>query len=100
MNETIKTLKETLEGSFLQPNINANIGSTERILSVVTGAYFTFSGLKNVFSHPLIAIGEITLGGSLLKRGVTGYCNVTAKMDEQKYTDISIVGVVNNSGNL
>jgi hypothetical protein len=100
MNETIKSLKETLEGSFLQPNINANIGSTERILSVATGAYFAFAGLKNVFSHPLIAIGEITLGGSLLKRGVTGFCSVTAKFEEQKFNDISMVGVRDNAGNL
>ena len=100
MNETIKSIKETLEGSFLQPNINANLGSTERILSVAAGAYFAFAGLKNVFSHPLIAIGEITLGGSLLKRGVTGYCGVTAKFEEQKFNDVSMVGVSNNSGNL
>ena len=100
MNQTIKQFKETLEDSFLIANSNANVSTTERILSVATGAYFTFAGFKNVFSHPLIAIAEITLGGSLLKRGITGYCNITAKMDVKKFTDANVVGVANNSANL
>lgn len=100
MNQTIKQLKETLEDSFLIASKNANVSTTERILSIATGAYFTFAGFKNVFSHPIIAIAEITLGGSLLKRGVSGYCNITAKMEEQKFNDITIVGVENNSANL
>lgn len=99
MNQTIKQIKETLEDSFLVANTNANVSTTERMLSVATGAYFTFAGFKNVFSHPLIAIAEITLGGSLLKRGITGYCNITAKMDELKFTDTCIVGVANKSVN-
>lgn len=80
MNQLIVKLKETLEDSFLKENINANVGSTERILSVATGAYFTFADIKNIFSHPFIAVGEITLGASLLKRGITGY----SKFNEQK----------------
>ena len=67
-----------MENSLLQENPFANIGRSERLLSVGTGAFIALKGISNLFSHPLLALGELGIGGALLYRGITGYCAITA----------------------
>jgi uncharacterized membrane protein len=53
---------------------NINVGSGERIASVLLGAAGTIYGLKNINSLP--GILSAIAGGMLLQRGLTGYCMV------------------------
>jgi|SRR5690606_3150483 len=73
----INNLGDTLEDTLLQHNDFANISRSERLLSVGTGAFITLKGIGNIFSHPLIALGELAIGSALLYRGVTGFCALT-----------------------
>lgn len=85
-NSIINRVSDTLNSSVLQENANANVGQTERIISVGTGAFIALKGITNVFSHPFLALTELGLGSALLYRGLTGYCPVKEKMDEQEMT--------------
>ncbi len=83
MIDSITQLACTLEDSLLQPNENANVDKSERILSIATGTFILWRGLTNIFSHPVIGLGELAIGGTLLHRGVTGYCPVKAMTKEE-----------------
>ncbi len=89
-NQVIDTLKDTFKGPLLKENENANVSKSERILSVATGAFILFKGLTNIFSHPVLALGEVAIGGSLLRRGVTGYCPVKAIIDDQEPESVPV----------
>ena len=83
-NSILNKITDTLDGSMLQQSENANVGKSERIISLGAGAFIALKGITNVFSHPFLALIEIGLGGALLYRGLTGYCPVKEKMDEQE----------------
>lgn len=82
MNDSITKITDTLKDTLFQDNENGNVSQSERILSMVTGTYIFFKGITNLFSHPLLAIGEVALGGTLVHRGVTGYCAVKAATED------------------
>lgn len=84
MIDSINKLKDTLEDSLLQPNVNANIDKSERIISLVTGAFIFSKGIGNLFSHPLLALSEAGIGAFLLQRGVTGHCMLKEMTEEPK----------------
>ena len=83
MINSVEQLKNTLEDSLLKENINTNLSKTERILSIAGGTYIALKGLRNIFSHPLIAATELTLGYTLLNRGVSGYCAISEKLEQE-----------------
>lgn len=83
MIDSISELRNTLEETLLQPNENANVEKSERVVSILTGTFILWRGLTNIFSHPVIALGEVAIGGSLLHRGVTGYCPVKAVAEQE-----------------
>ncbi|MBC7913040.1 MAG: DUF2892 domain-containing protein [Pyrinomonadaceae bacterium] len=83
-NSIINKLTDTLDGTVLQQDENPNVGTSERIISLGAGAFIALKGISNVFSHPLLAITELGLGGALLYRGLTGYCPVKEKLDNQQ----------------
>jgi hypothetical protein len=91
MIDSINKLRDTLEGSLLQPNENANIDKSERVLSLITGAYVFSKGITNLFSHPMIALSEAVIGGILLHRGVTGHCVVKEMNEENTVKETFIV---------
>jgi hypothetical protein len=90
MIDSITQLKNALEDSLLEPNENANVEKSERIVSILTGTFILWRGLTNVFSHPMIALGEVAVGGTLLHRGVTGYCPIKAMKEEQEPVSESV----------
>ncbi|OYQ36335.1 hypothetical protein CHU92_09960 [Flavobacterium cyanobacteriorum] len=53
------------------PDFNKNIGSFERVISVLGGCYLLYDSLKNKRSIP-----EIGAAGFMIFRGVSGYCPV------------------------
>jgi Flp pilus assembly protein TadB len=91
MIESINELKDTLEESLLEPNPNGNIERSERILSIASGAFLFCKGVTNLFSHPTIAMGELLIGGTLLHRGVTGFCPVKGAVEAQDPISETIV---------
>ena len=67
----------------MQDNPNANVEMPERYISLGTGAFIALKGLGNVFFHPLLAVSELAIGGTLLYRGITGYCMIKNMMENQ-----------------
>lgn len=53
-----------------------NMKWPERYLSVIAGVKIGLSGVRHLFSHPLISIIKIGAGGYLLQRGLTGHCEL------------------------
>ena len=84
MTNIINELKNTAECSLLKENPSANISKTERFLSLATGSYVFLKGIRNIFSHPIVAATELSLGYALLNRGYTGHCSVSAKLNEEE----------------
>ena len=86
----INKVSETLNKNVLQQNPNANVEKSERLVSLGAGAFIALKGLTNVFSHPWLAIAELGVGGSLLYRGVTGYCPVKEKLENDSDFSTSV----------
>ncbi|HEX8378876.1 MAG TPA: DUF2892 domain-containing protein [Pedobacter sp.] len=82
-NSVVNTISDTLSNSS-QESSNSNVGQTERMISVGAGAFIALKGITNLFSHPLLALTELGVGGALLHRGLTGYCAIKEKLDEQQ----------------
>lgn len=61
--------------------VDGNVGTSERILSVIAGGLILGIGTKRLLKNPLTAISGITLGGALVYRGVTGHCTIKAAVD-------------------
>ncbi len=70
-------LSKLLETAYIVPPISGssqiNVGNTERIISTAGGALLAYYGFKK---GDLLGIAIALTGGSLLFRGVTGYCPV------------------------
>ena len=84
MNSMINQISDSFEGSFLQENEHANIQKSERLLSLGAGAFIGLKGIGNLFSHPLMALTELGIGGALIYRGMTGFCHLKAAMNDQR----------------
>lgn len=72
--QNFEKLKDLVKRPLLNDNPNSNITKSERVLSLAAGAFIAFHGVKNIFSHPIIAMGELATGGLLMQRGITGKC--------------------------
>lgn len=53
-----------------------NVNSPERIFSIIAGTYLFYSGVKSAFKKPVSGIAKIIAGGTLLSRGISGYCPI------------------------
>ena len=83
MINTVEQIKNTLEDSLLKEDINTNLSKTERLLSIAGGTFIALKGIGNIFSHPIIAAAELAAGYALLNRGVSGYCSLTEKLEQE-----------------
>lgn len=60
----------------------ANVGDSERLLSMGVGGFLAGWGLRRLFSGSgLLAAAA---GGALIYRGVTGYCPLYSAMEQQR----------------
>lgn len=91
ITEDIKDVLTDLKDSILTNNPNANVGKTDRIISVGTGTFILFKGITNLFSHPLLALTEVGVGAALLHRGVTGSCEIKKMIDGPDEADEAAV---------
>jgi len=86
-NDEFKKVTETIKDTLLPENPYANVGKTDRIISVGTGAYIFLKGITNLFSHPVLALTEVSIGATLLHRGITGNCAIKKVIDDLDETD-------------
>lgn len=87
ISEKFTKITDTLKETLLPENPNANVGKTDRIISVGTGAYIFFKGVTNLFSSPVLALTEVGIGAALLHRGITGTCEIKKIIDATDDTD-------------
>lgn len=73
-NSPAKFLKEHT------PHLKNNVSTFERIIMVTSGAYLLYNGLAKKDKN----ITKSTLGGSMLLRGISGYCPVYDAVDHLK----------------
>lgn len=83
ITDKIQEVKHSLEEALLKEDIYTNLGKTERLLSIASGTYIFLKGIRNVLSSPLIATTELVVGFGLLQRGVSGYCSITEKFENE-----------------
>mgnify|MGYP003575261127 CR=1 FL=1 len=79
----INKVGDSLKTSLMHDHPNANVDKSERYVSLGTGAFIALKGIGNIFSHPLLAVSELAIGGALLYRGMTGYCPVKNMLENQ-----------------
>lgn len=73
----------------LIPGVEANVGTIERILMVAAGGYLLYSGLSGKNK----SITQSLAGGTMLARGISGYCPVydaVGKGGRMKSTNVNI----------
>ena len=93
INDDFKKVTSTLKSTLLPNNPNANIGKTDRIISIGTGGYIFIKGVFNLFSHPIIALTEVGIGAALLQRGITGNCEIKKIIDDMDETEEPVTSV-------
>ncbi|MXV17487.1 YgaP family membrane protein [Hufsiella ginkgonis] len=76
-------LSNAFNGPLLEENEFTNVSKSERILSIGSGSFIFVRGITNLFSHPMLALGELALGGFLVHRGVTGQCKVKPMIEQE-----------------
>lgn len=87
LNDEFKKVTDSIKDTLLPENPYANVGKTDRIISVGTGAYIVFKGITNLFSSPVLALTEVGIGAALLHRGITGNCSLKKIIDDADETE-------------
>ncbi len=67
-----------------------NIELPERLASVALGTKMAFSGLFRLFKSPLLSVIKVFAGGYLVQRGVTGHCEVYAKIGKTTIDPVNV----------
>lgn len=73
--------------------LKKNVSALERVLMVTSGGYLLYSGLTQEKKN----IGKAGIGGSMLLRGLSGYCPVYDAVDHLKNDKASNVNIRINS---
>ncbi|WP_134089154.1 DUF2892 domain-containing protein [Olivibacter sp. XZL3] len=71
---------------LLAENDGTNIEFSERVVSIGTGTYMIYKGVRELFKRPLLALGQVAIGSALLYRGATGTCDVK-RIIEREYQE-------------
>lgn len=71
--------------------IEENIGASERVLSVIAGGFILGLGVKKLFKSPLTGISGLTLGGTLIYRGVTGHCDIKKMLEDKDVKKVEVI---------
>lgn len=82
MNNILQFAFDKVKNKVDRDCTDGNIGTSERILSVVSGGLILGMGLKRVVKNPLLALSALSLGGTLVYRGVTGHCTIKEVLDK------------------
>lgn len=80
MKNNVNKILDSVVDVIVQSTEDVNISTSERIVSVATGGFMIWKGMKDVFSKPSNFVWEVVLGSALLYRGVTGHCSIKEKL--------------------
>lgn len=64
------------EKHFNLRNDHINVNTPERVVSVVSGAFLLFAGIRSVVKNPVAGFLGLASGGTLLLRGISGHCPI------------------------
>lgn len=87
LSKALDTVKDNIDMSCG----DANIGKSERVLSVISGGFILGVGVKNLFRSPLTAFSGIALGGALVYRGITGHCKVREVLQSDEEPEATVI---------
>lgn len=82
MNALINYAIDKIQSKLDNHCIDGNVGTSERILSVVAGGLILSIGVKQLLKNPITAISGVGLGGALVYRGITGKCTVKSAIEQ------------------
>lgn len=93
MNAILNYALNKIKAKIDEDCIDGNIGTSERILSVISGGLILSVGIKQLVKHPMTAITGATLGGALVYRGITGRCTIKAAIEKisDKENDVTVI---------
>lgn len=93
MNMLLNYALDKLKKKVDEGCVDGNVGTSERILSVVAGGLILGIGVKQVIKHPMTALTGITLGGALVYRGITGHCTIKSAVDKmvKKEDEVTVI---------
>lgn len=94
LSDAADKLSDIFDGPLLEVDENTNVSKSERILSLGAGSFIFFRGITNLFSSPLLAVGEIAIGAFLVQRGVSGQCKLKPLIDNSGEYETETVAVV------
>ena len=79
------------------PGLRVNVGKTERIMMIAAGTYLLYRALKKQHGNTK-KVSETIAAGSMLFRGVSGYCPAYDILDKRKHAT-AIKGTSTGTGN-
>ncbi|WP_408611578.1 SRPBCC family protein [Flavobacterium panici] len=82
----------TISNRKVNSKSNVNVSTLERILMTAAGSYLLYKGL----TQEKKSISQITSGGAMLARGISGYCPVYSAVDHLKNDKGSNVNIRTN----
>ncbi|WP_158795486.1 SRPBCC family protein [Pedobacter sp. L105] len=94
-NELTKEILSGLKQLNFSKSEDQNIDAGERMLSLASGTYLLYKGLKNIGSHPFLGLQGAATGCLLLYRGATGVCPVY-RMIGKDTTDPQAINITEN----
>ena len=84
-----KAMHQSHQCNSLIPGVQANVSTIERILMVAAGGYLLYSGLSGKNK----SVAQSLAGGTMLARGISGYCPVydaVGKGGKMKSSNVNI----------
>ncbi len=74
---------ENKEYYVVEEPCTSNIEFSERVISIGTGTYMIYKGVRELFKKPLMALSQVAIGSALLYRGATGLCEVKRVIEKE-----------------
>ena len=84
----MKSITDTVQTAAAS-KIKKNVSALERIIMITSGAYLLYDGVSKKSRN----ITEITAGGAMLARGISGYCPLYNAVDHLKNDKASNVNI-------
>lgn len=82
MNTLINYVIDKVKAKVDEDCVDGNVGTSERMLSVIAGGLILGIGIKQIIKHPVTALAGLSFGGALVYRGITGHCTIKAAVDK------------------
>ncbi|MFD0764943.1 SRPBCC family protein [Mucilaginibacter lutimaris] len=87
---TTVALQNRYRGPAESQEPSLNLSTAERTISIATGIKLALSGFKGLFKSPFSSIIKLGAGGYLLNRGLTGHCDLYARMGRNSTEPVNV----------